>query len=152
MPTTSPISDLLSVHHHRCDEAWAHAEGLAVDKQWAEARRNFAQFLKLMQVHFDAEEGLLFPAFEAASGVREGPTEVMRVEHEQLRELFAQLQQALAASDLSRFSALAETALVLMQQHNFKEEQMLYPMCDEVLEHDGRLKDTLSQRLSAVQP
>ena len=84
----------------------------------------------------------MFPAFEHAMGSSMGPTSVMRMEHEQMRELFAEMQAALDAKDTSTYAGLAETLLVLMQQHNFKEEQMLYQMADRTL---GDREDIIRQ-------
>ena len=63
----------------------------------------------------------------------QGPTAVMRMEHEQMRSLLSQLTEAVSRQDGPRFLGLSETLMVLMQQHNMKEEQMLYPMCDRAL-------------------
>lgn len=73
----------------------------------------------------------MFPAFEAATGMTQGPTQVMRMEHRQMRGLMAQMQQAWAERDGEAFAGAAETLLILMQQHNMKEENILYPMCDQ---------------------
>jgi hemerythrin-like domain-containing protein len=62
-----------------------------------------------------------------------GPTEVMRGEHRQMRDLLAQMKDALTSRDADAFSGAAETLLILMQQHNMKEENILYPMCDNAL-------------------
>jgi len=61
-----------------------------------------------------------------------GPTQVMRMEHEQMRELIASLSDVVEQQDQGEFLGEAETLLVLMQQHNMKEEQILYPMIDRV--------------------
>jgi DUF438 domain-containing protein len=62
-----------------------------------------------------------------------GPTQVMRGEHVQMRELMDAACASLAAKDAEDYSGNAETLLVMMQQHNMKEENMLYPMCDQHL-------------------
>jgi len=80
------------------------------------------------------EEEVLFPAFETASGSTMGPTSIMRHEHEQMRNLFAEMDQAIDTQSADDYLGASETLLVLMQQHNAKEEQILYPMTDRVLE------------------
>ena len=50
-----------------------------------------------------------------------------------MREIFVAMNDVLASGDLEEFLGQAETLLILMQQHNIKEEQMLYPMCDRAL-------------------
>jgi DUF438 domain-containing protein len=62
-----------------------------------------------------------------------GPTEVMRGEHRQMRDLLAQMRASLANRDSDDFGGNAETLLIMMQQHNMKEENILYPMCDNAL-------------------
>jgi hemerythrin-like domain-containing protein len=63
----------------------------------------------------------------------QGPTQMMRMEHIQMRELFDQLDASLKRQDSDAFLGDCETLLIIMQQHNMKEEQMLYPMADQVL-------------------
>jgi len=86
-----------------------------------------------MERHFQKEEDTLFPAFEQATGNAMGPTRVMRLEHRQMRDALAEMSNALAGGDLEDYLGQAETLLILMQQHNIKEEQILYPMCDQIL-------------------
>jgi iron-sulfur cluster repair protein YtfE (RIC family) len=43
------------------------------------------------------------------------------------------MSSAVEDKDPERLLSAGETLLILMQQHNMKEEQMLYPMADEVL-------------------
>lgn len=130
MPT---IADYLSSDHQRCDNLFVAAETAASEHQQTAANETFSAFQEAMLHHLDMEESILFPAFELATGSNMGPTRIMRMEHAQMRELFAQMQDALAANDMDTFSGQAETLLILMQQHNLKEEQMLYPMCDRAL-------------------
>ncbi len=62
-----------------------------------------------------------------------GPTQVMRGEHVQMRQLLAAAETALAERDADDYMGNAETLLIMMQQHNVKEENVLYPMCDQHL-------------------
>jgi hemerythrin-like domain-containing protein len=57
----------------------------------------------------------------------------MRLEHAQMRDLVESLAKALAARDGKRFLSLTESLMLLTQQHNMKEENVLYPMCDQLL-------------------
>jgi len=63
----------------------------------------------------------------------QGPTMMMRHEHDQMRGLFAQIDDALQRQDEDDFLGSTETLLIMIQQHNMKEEGMLYPMADEQL-------------------
>lgn len=66
-----------------------------------------------------------------------GPTQMMRSEHSQMRQLFDDMATALAQQDKDECLGLAETLMMVMQQHNMKEEQMLYPMTEQVLAEDA---------------
>jgi hemerythrin-like domain-containing protein len=124
------LSDQYTAHHKLCDEAFADAEAAAADQRWDEAAKTIARFRQLLAAHLDSEEGTLFPAFEEATGVTGGPTAMMRLEHQQMRSLLMQLERACLGKDADAFAGAAETLLILMQQHNMKEENILYPMCD----------------------
>ncbi len=127
------ITQFLADEHHCCDESFATVEEAAQTGDLAGCRQRFQQFQAAMEHHFQKEEAVLFPAFEQATGNTMGPTQVMRLEHQQMRQALAEMAQALAGGDLDDLLGQSETLLILMQQHNIKEEQMLYPMCDRAL-------------------
>ncbi len=66
-----------------------------------------------------------------------------------MRELIAQMSEAVARQDSDTFAGAADTLLVLMQQHNLKEENILYPMCDRLLA-GGELADALRTHLQGT--
>ncbi len=127
------VAEVLAAEHRQCDDHFAAAEQAAHARDFTACRLHFAQFQAAMDRHFHKEEDALFPAFEQATGNTMGPTRVMRLEHQQIRDVLAEISNALARSDLEEYLGQAETLLILSQQHNIKEEQILYPMCDEIL-------------------
>jgi iron-sulfur cluster repair protein YtfE (RIC family) len=129
MSITTPLSQ----HHKHCDEIFADAEEACGKGDWTVGGAAFESLRMQLETHFASEEELLFPAFEAATGMTSGPTEVMRGEHRQMRDLLGQMQAAVESRDSDTFGGAAETLLILMQQHNMKEENILYPMCDNAL-------------------
>lgn len=141
------ITQLLSVDHDHCDQLFAAAENAAQARDWGGADDAFAAFRNALDRHFVAEEQTLFPAFEAKTGMSGGPTYVMRSEHLQMRELVEQMASALARRDDAAFLGASETLLMLMRQHNLKEEQILYPMTDRALAGDAGLLAALEQTL-----
>jgi len=98
-----------------------------------EPAARLAAFREALEAHLTLEEERLFPALEEAEPHALGPTGVMRQEHRHMRALAEELAQALAARERDRYLGAAETLLVLMQQHNAKEEHVLYPMSDRLL-------------------
>ena len=127
------IRELLGNHHRECDVFFASIEQAISASDWKNASARFAQFEKAMQQHFDVEETILFPAFEARTGMTMGPTAVMRSEHAQIRELMSAAAESIAAHDAEEYDGYAETMHIMTQQHNMKEENVLYPMCDQHL-------------------
>ena len=127
------IRSFMTDDHRRCDDFLAEAEQAVAKGQTEAARAAFGHFRTAVLAHFDCEEKTLFPAFEAKTGMSMGPTQVMRMEHVQMRSLLDDAQAALAAGDTDEYVGAAETLLIMMQQHNMKEENILYPMCDQHL-------------------
>lgn len=145
------ISQTLPAHHKHCDVLFSAAEEAAQRGQWQACNDAYERYAQAMLAHFAAEENILFPAFENATGMTGGPTQIMRMEHGQMRELLGQLKTAMHAKDAETFSGVAETLLILMQQHNMKEENILYPMCDQALSAQAEQLDLqLNQSLAAA--
>lgn len=145
-PRNTTIVDFFSRDHRRCDTLYAEAENAANEGDIAAMSRICRHFLVAMTHHFRMEEEVLFPAFENRTGMRQGPTMVMRSEHEQMRGLMQQMHQAAETGDAELLLKAGGTLLFVMQQHNVKEEQMLYPMSEAHLRPaDALLKDV--QRL-----
>jgi hemerythrin superfamily protein len=132
------IGGYMSGDHRYCDELFAEAEGLVEEgaQGAADAQRAFSAALLS---HFAMEEETLFPAFEAATGMSGGPTMMMRHEHQQMRQLIERIESALAEDDRQAALGVTETLMVMMQQHNLKEEQILYPMAEQYLANESSL-------------
>ena len=125
------IPEFMTTKHRECDELFIAAENAIANNDWSLAKQEFAQFSQELELHLHAEENILFPEFEQATGITQGPTQVMRGEHQQMRALIGDLLQALNVEDKDAYIGASETLMVLMQQHNMKEEMMLYPMTQQ---------------------
>lgn len=123
----------LSRQHRECDDHLSKAEQALVNSEFNAASRQFTLFSLALDQHLQLEEDKLFPAFEKAVGSTTGPTSVMRHEHAEIRQL--RDDAALAIRELKAGEALGfiETLNVMLQQHNVKEENILYPMCEQNL-------------------
>jgi hemerythrin-like domain-containing protein len=141
----SNIRESMTRDHRACDERFVAAEAAVAKSDWLRAGSDFAAYRAAMERHFTLEEETLFPAFERHTGMTAGPTEVMRSEHAEMRDLFERLAAAATARGADEFLGLAETLNLLMQQHNMKEEQVLYSLMDESL---GGAADSLLAALA----
>ncbi len=130
------IKKFMAQDHRDCDLLFANAESAAASGDWQTAGQDFKEFAQAMERHLGIEEQTLFPAFEKETGILTGPTEMMRMEHDQMRALFSEMKSAVAQQDSDEYLGIAETLLILMQQHNMKEEQILYSIMDQRLPED----------------
>ncbi len=138
------IAQFMTNEHRNCDDHFAAAEQAAANGDWQTAEKEFLVFSNDTLTHFKREEEELFPTFEAQTGNAQGPTQVMRYEHEQVKGLIGKLAEALEAQDRDAYLSLCESMMILLQQHNMKEEQMLYAMCERLLPPDLK-EETLSK-------
>ncbi len=124
------ISTFLTKDHRACDEEFANLENAVASEDWTEANNKLIKFSDDLLHHFDMEEKVMFIAFEDRTGMTQGPTSMMRMEHDQMRQLLTSLNEDLEKKDKDHFFGVSESLMMLMQQHNMKEEQMLYSMAD----------------------
>ena len=74
---------------------------------------------------------------EKTGMIEDGPTPVMRFEHDQIKQLLDTIHQKVERQDLN--TDQDEQALVtLLSSHNRKEERALYPAIDNVTSPDER--------------
>jgi len=139
------IPEFMTIKHRECDDVFIEAETAVSQKDWVLAENKLHEFQKELLLHLDAEENILFPEFEQATGIVSGPTQVMRMEHGQMRELLKDLENALLTKDSDKYLGLSETLMILMQQHNMKEENMLYPMAQQHIPENTTVLGSLKQ-------
>jgi hemerythrin-like domain-containing protein len=112
--------------------------------------------------HAKKEDEALFPALEAIIGVESGPTYVMRMEHREihaqgefLRQVLHELNEVehpkieaggaqlreMAANgsnaDVNTLCANAQEIIQLLDMHFGKEEQILFPMAENMLDDEA---------------
>lgn len=141
------ISSFLTQDHRDCDEVLAQLENSVNNENWREVQEVSKKFFSDMRHHFSMEEEIMFPAFEEKTGMQGGPTHVMRLEHAQMLQLMQQMQEDIDKKDAEHFFGLSETLMMLIQQHNMKEEQMLYRMADAHLGDESSLVVTKMKEL-----
>jgi hemerythrin-like domain-containing protein len=144
------LTDCMSIHHRYCDDLYASAEEAALAGRWDACRAATGGFAAAVAAHFGAEESTLFPRCQAANPVAQGPVSVMLGEHQLMRELLAELERAAADRDADAWLASGDTLVILMQQHNLKEERILYPLCDQAIPAAAELAEQLHTTLEGT--
>jgi len=127
------ILEYMAKEHEKCDELFATAEQQVSKGNWKDANAAFNDFASATERHFLMEEQVLFRYIERTMGNSGGPIAVMRMEHSQMRSLLQTMAEMLEQENKDGFLGEAETLLILMQQHNMKEEQIVYPMAERIL-------------------
>ncbi len=130
----SGLAAFFEQDHRDCDARWVDVEELLDTLDVDAARVAWQKFDAGMRRHIAMEEEVLFPALESATRMDGGgPTAMMRMEHQQMRGLLDQIESAMESGDAEQAMDIGDTLLMLVQQHNIKEEGMLYPMAENVL-------------------
>ena len=127
------IGKFMTASHRHCDRLFADIEAAITGNNLTDAAAQLSEFTSEMERHFAMEEELLFPTFELVTVITNGPTAVMRDEHIRMRHMLQQMNEAMNRVDIDSYLGIAETLMVMMQQHNMKEEQILYRMIDNAL-------------------
>jgi len=143
------IQQAFTADHRACDETLAGVEKGLMAKAGAETDKAFARFRVQLEGHFSAEEQTLFPALEAVFPGGSGPVSVMRSEHAQVRDLCDSVQELIERGEFARAAQTVDLLFSMLQSHNIKEEQILYPMCDRFLQSNG---EQIARALSQLVP
>ena len=125
--------------HDRLDELFKTFQ-TSKRSDFIKAKEVFKEFKVGLQRHIVWEEELLFPGWEEKTGmIEDGPTPVMRFEHEQIKQLLEAIHRKVEEQNLD--TDQSEQALFnLLSSHNRKEERALYPAIDNVISAEEREK------------
>jgi iron-sulfur cluster repair protein YtfE (RIC family) len=132
------VAEIFGRDHRGLDGLLRDAERSLEAGQAARAAVIFSRFREGLERHIEAEEEILFPAFEELTGITRGPTGVMRTEHEEIRRLLKEVAARLQPASDAAAPLAALTALLV--GHNGKEERFLYPMIDRAAAEAGELE------------
>jgi iron-sulfur cluster repair protein YtfE (RIC family) len=126
------IQSGFAADHDRLDNCFHQFQSMK-RSDFAGAREHFKEFKFGLQRHIIWEEQILFPRFEAKTGLYgTGPTEVMRQEHRRIGALLEAIHEKVKHGD-PESDAEERALLEVLTAHNQKEENVLYPALDRLL-------------------
>jgi iron-sulfur cluster repair protein YtfE (RIC family) len=102
----------------------------------AQVKSQGAMLAAALVGHAHLEEELLFTALERHIGPM-GPLAVMRMEHDEIESALARLPKI---QNLAEAQSLLLHAIQVARDHFAKEEQVLYPIAEQVLDTDTRTR------------
>lgn len=95
-----------------------------------EAVTIFLEFQDSLHRHVMWEEEVLFPLFEERTGMRHGPTTVMRTEHDEILLVLKKILEKIQSGEINT-GTLEEKVAELTSAHQKWERQILYPWIDQ---------------------
>ena len=137
MSGESTISSVLQTEHREVEKLLDRFEQ-ALGEERVDAPP-FQEAARILHRHIYLEEELLFPEVEARGLI--GPTQVMTLEHGQIWQLLESILDGIrSGAEPERIQDTFRALRGVLEGHNMKEEQVLYPTADQFLagpEHGG---------------
>jgi regulator of cell morphogenesis and NO signaling len=141
------ITKHFGADHDRLDALFTEYQSLK-RKDHPAAKEKFKSFLQGLTRHIVWEEDVLFPIFEKRTGMRDsGPTAVMRLEHREIKGHLDAIHEKVRVAD-PETDASEKALLRVLQDHNMKEEHILYPAIDNGLDRSGL--DSVQKAMDAI--
>ncbi len=140
---TASITEFLTTDHERLTKLWQEFLQGVKACNVSQLRTALSEFSAGLRRHIRFEEEALFPPFEERSGMRDaGPTAVMRSEHREFEAILDKLAAVTAGQDCAAIIQALEGRRAhpsaLFESHDSKEENILYPMADQILSEEER--------------
>ena len=143
---------ILKVHDHLNELFLLHQEALlALDIALAQVRLKV--FEEKLLAHMRMEEDILLPVYQRAGRIPGGPVEFFTGEHKRMLEAIDRIKTALNRLDRSQPDIKREIIRLfdaeamfksLVEHHDSREENILYPTLDKVTSEEER-RDLLSK-------
>jgi iron-sulfur cluster repair protein YtfE (RIC family) len=142
------ILEFMSIDHDRLDsKIRTYSADKLVDIERAESI--FLSFKSELERHIIWEEDILFPVFERKTGIKDGgPTSVMRTEHIQIKNHLQEIKKKLHAKKTQDPCKEEVALLKVLESHNQKEENILYPGIDNLTSEQE--KELMIKEMSAI--
>ena len=127
------ISAYLAEDHGRLGSLLAAVSVQMAEGRLEEAKAAWGPYEAGLCRHLRLEEELLFPVFEVRSGLSDGPTVSLRIEHREIRRIAALLRGGVEREDPAAFADGLRLLGEVLADHESKEEHVLYPTTDALL-------------------
>jgi uncharacterized protein (DUF2249 family) len=148
-PGPRNVTDCLGADHQRLDAIFSGVREMITAQEFPGATLKFAEFVCGLTRHIAAEEEILFPLFESRIPMTKGPTSVMRDEHKHIQRGMDSVLNALCNRDEASSGTTLAALGAILSMHNQKEEQILYPMIDDMA-GDEHGRHDLVRRIQAL--
>jgi hemerythrin-like domain-containing protein len=138
----SSIKDFLSTDHRECDEMFSKFEEALERSSAQEIEALYEEMRDRFFNHFKMEEEVVFKEFLESAGSGCNPIPVMISEHENMRSLISRIGESIKSGNKDMIYSLLDTLMIVVQQHNMKEENVMYNLLDQsITDKDRAISD-----------
>jgi len=139
-PAAAPgaLAETLRRTHRRVDAALAEVSRCVAAHRHSEAQARLLSCAAEWEQQVRLEEELLYPLFELRLGTSGVGTAMLREEHKDLREAFAQVGLALERGDGRAAAEALDSLQGVLASHYSREERVVYPTLDAMLDDHER--------------
>lgn len=131
--TMNKNSNWLNHDHLEYETLLYDCQAAVEQEDWRSAQQLFEQLVSHVKVHMRIEEEILYPAYEEAMNVPQGPTHALREEHDEIVRLMRDLSYVLKTNDSDLFLESLLPLERVMLKHHEKEEEIFLPMASHLL-------------------
>jgi len=124
------LDAFLSGEHSGLEEILSDVCCLAEQRSFVQAALRFGEFRLRLEKHLDAEERVLLPMFEDATGDPDDLLPRLHREHGQLRYLMDRLGTSISRWDMTAFCVRLEQITDTLEAHHRDEERALHAAVD----------------------
>lgn len=132
------ITDCLKADHHRLDQLLEETLAALERGDVEQLRVRFPEYARHLRDHMRFEEEFMFPVVERMLCNAEGPVCVMRRDHQELNDRLVGMSAALYLGALPAFREELLALTLSLENHNGREERVLYPAIDRLLDDAAR--------------
>lgn len=138
--TPETITSCLKSDHDRLDRLLEETVSAFERGDLRALRLRFPEFAHHLRDHMRFEEEFMFPIVERTLCNAEGPICVMRRDHREIEDRLAGMAAALYLGDIAAFRDEHLALTLSLENHNGREERVLYPAIDRILDDKARAR------------
>lgn len=130
------VTRFMNADHKYIDQLWS--EFLSEKDDAIRVAELFDKFNTHIQKHISLEDNVLFPRFDAFTGLsnEEGPTCIARRDHTSILKLMKKVQDACERHDIKEVQNTGEHLGRVLAAHRQRENNIQYPVLDRFMEED----------------
>ncbi|MGD2112052.1 MAG: hemerythrin domain-containing protein [Gammaproteobacteria bacterium] len=114
-------------------------------EDWEDANLAFEELVRQLAQHMSLEEEVLYPAYESTPHAPQGPTQALRMEHDQITRLVRDMQRVIKTRNAEHVLECLTHLEYQLIKHHEKEEDIFLPMASHILQDK---REEISRRLA----